>query len=137
MIRLAFAFIVSLSLLPLSVQAKSHNGFSHPSKPIVLNSTKPEFSIRLKSNRTTGYSWFMISHDAKLVRIMGSKYIKPNSKRMGEPGMSVWTFRMLPEAFKVQHATKIRLLYARPWEMKKGKVVTFIIVSRSKAHLRT
>lgn len=137
MLKHVIKLALILSFLPFGAYAQSQTGFSHPKKPIVVSSDKPEFTLQLKSNRTTGYSWFMISYDRKLIRIMGSEYIAANMKRMGEPGMSVWHFRMLPEAFKVQHATKIRLLYARPFELKKGKIVTFIIVTHSKPYLRT
>ncbi|HLB58345.1 MAG TPA: protease inhibitor I42 family protein, partial [Gammaproteobacteria bacterium] len=35
---------------------------------IVLTSTQPEFVIKLKSNATTGYSWFLRKYDPHFVR---------------------------------------------------------------------
>ena len=35
------------------------NAMSDPSKPIVVQSSAPEFTIHLASNPTTGYSWFL------------------------------------------------------------------------------
>lgn len=86
-------------------------------KPIVnLTAKNPTFIIKLKSNPTTGYSWFLRDYNISIIDPIGHKYQSPDKKLIGAPGYELWTFRAKPAAFKVPQQTLIRFVYARPWE---------------------
>lgn len=94
---------------------------------IMVTAGHPEFTIKLKSNKTTGYSWFLNSYDARLVQPVKASYEAPTDKKlMGAPGFEVWTFRLKPEAFTVPQQTQIRFVYVRPWDKAEAaKVLNF------------
>lgn len=105
------------------VQAKtSIPNYSDSQKAIVLNSKQAQFSIRLPSNRTTGYRWFIHQLDDSLVSLLSEHYDAPhNPKLLGAPGSVTWTFHLNPKAIKGAYRTHIGFVYARPWEVDKAK----------------
>lgn len=115
MVSFAFAKTVNL-------QASDHN------KPILVKSSAPEVMISLPSNRTTGYSWFLLSYNSNHIEPVRKKFNAPTSTMLGAPGESVWTFRVLDPAFLVPQVTKITMIYARPWDLSdaRKKVITII-----------
>jgi predicted secreted protein len=83
----------------------------------MITSDKPVFVIKLKSNATTGYSWFLREWDAGLIEPVKHQVEAPADKKlMGAPGYELWTFRAKSAAFVVPEETTIRFVYARPWE---------------------
>jgi inhibitor of cysteine peptidase len=105
-------------------------------KPIVMVTTdNPEFIIKLKSNPTTGYSWFMRDYAANLIEPVKHEFLPPNNKLVGAPGYELWTFRARPDAFIVPQQTTIRFVYARPWEA--SDTTTQVIFKVTTAQART
>ena len=101
-------------------------------KPILVNSLHPTFHIILNSNRTTGYSWYLLSMDPHFVQPVSAIFQPPQNKELvGAPGKVNWTFKMKATAFKVPLVTNIVLIYARPWDLSQAerRVVT-VITSR-------
>lgn len=101
---------------------------------VVVTAEQPEFSIKLKSNPTTGYSWFLREYHSRYLTPVKHVFQAPvNRKLVGAPGFEVWTFRMKPEAFTVPLQTALRFIYARPWE-KSGQstAVVFWISTQEK-----
>lgn len=97
-------------------------------KPVVMvQSTHPEFTIKLKSNPTTGYNWYLRGYDTTLIEPIKRHYeVSPNKKLLGAPGYETWTFRIKAHGFVVPMQTFIRFVYARPWEMNsQAKQVVF------------
>ena len=97
-------------------------------KPVVMvQSTNPEFTIKLKSNPTTGYTWFLRGYDATILEPIKKHYeASPNKKLLGAPGYETWTFRVKAHGFVVPMQTFIRFVYSRPWEMNsQAKQVVF------------
>ena len=95
-----------------------------PNKPIVITSKKDRaFKITLKSNPTTGFSWFLKGYNHKLVKPVSQKYISPKTKMMGAGGYAVWTFKLKKKAFVVPQTTVITMVYQRPWTVE-GKTVS-------------
>jgi inhibitor of cysteine peptidase len=93
---------------------------------VSVKSSDPIFTIQLKSNPSTGYSWSLKKYDAKLVVLVKHTYKRPNTKLIGAPGYEVWTFRMTRAAFAKPQQTTIRFVYARPWKGgAKGKEILF------------
>lgn len=82
---------------------------------IVVEQKHPEFVIKLKSNPTTGYAWFLREYNSKLIVPIAHRYEAADTKLVGASGFEYWTFRMRAEAFSVPQQTQIRLIYSRPW----------------------
>jgi inhibitor of cysteine peptidase len=83
----------------------------------IISSDKPVFVIKLKSNPTTGYSWFLRESNPELFEAVKHQYEAPADKKlMGASGYELWTFRAKPAAFVVPQQTAIRFIYTRPWE---------------------
>jgi inhibitor of cysteine peptidase len=104
--------------------------FTDPSKSIIVKKSKPEFTIVLKSNPTTGFSWLLKNYDVNLMVSVENKYFSPKAEKMvGAPGYEMWTFRVKPSGFVVPQTTHITLVYARPWTEKGAKVTNFKVVT--------
>jgi len=100
----------------------------------VVQANQPEFSIKLKSNPTTGYSWYLRSYDANLVQPVKHVYEAPaNKKLIGASGYEIWTFRVKANGFLVPMQTAIRFVYTRPWEANgQAKQVVFEVATQQK-----
>lgn len=104
--------------------------FNDPAKPVMVPQSAPTFTIRLKSNPTTGYSWFLKSYDAKYIKPVDHKFIPPQRRMMGAAGYQEWVFTATPAAFKNSVTTHIRLVYMRPWEKKFVQDARFKIITK-------
>lgn len=87
---------------------------------IHVNQHKPQFSITLDANHTTGYAWSLKHYDKKLISLVNHKYIRPHSTLIGAPGYEKWTFEAKPSFFKHSTTTIVSLDYARSWEHGKS-----------------
>jgi len=80
--------------------------------------------VKLRSNRTTGYSWAEVKGktDAKVLKSDGGEYKVDEhpAGMVGVGGNEVWTFTALAAG-----RTEIVLGYARPWEKDKEPAQTF------------
>lgn len=83
---------------------------------IVVTQDHPEFTLKLRSNPTTGYSWFLREYNSKLIAPVKHSYQPPDSKLIGAGGFDVWTFRVTRAAFLVPQQTALRMVYVRPWQ---------------------
>jgi inhibitor of cysteine peptidase len=83
---------------------------------IVATPDKPSFTIKLQSNPTTGYSWYLRGYDASLVTAQTHHFQAATRQLVGAPGYELWTFHVKPAGFTVPQQTVIRFVYARPWE---------------------
>jgi len=84
----------------------------HPN--IMVMSSQPEFVLKLKSNPTTGYSWFLREYDKNLITPIKHEFKAPESKLLGAPGYELWSFKVNRESFIVPTQTIIRMIYTRP-----------------------
>jgi|SRR5579862_7396779 len=94
----------------------SDDFYSEDKLNISVDAMHPEFTIKLKSNPTTGYSWFLREYDANLLTPLKHKFAKPSQKLIGAPGYELWTFHVKPSGFIVPQLTTIRMVYTRPWQ---------------------
>jgi predicted secreted protein len=102
--------------------------FSDPSKPIVADENSATFIVRLKSNPTTGYTWFIKQINPQILKIDAHRYVPPQRQIPGAGGYEEWAFRVKPNAFKAAPiSTTIQMFYARPWEKREGKPITFTV----------
>lgn len=96
---------------------------------VVVTKNNPEFTIKLKSNPSTGYSWFLRDYNMDLIQPIKHSVEKSTDKKlMGASGYEVWTFQTKPAAFVVPHQTLIRFYYSRPWEtIGPGSQIAFTV----------
>ncbi|MES2217864.1 MAG: protease inhibitor I42 family protein [Pseudomonadota bacterium] len=86
-------------------------------KPVAMvTNEQPEFIIKLRSNPTTGYSWFLRGYNSEIIQPIKHLYQASDTKMTGAPGFELWTFKVKPSGFVVPQQTMIRFVYARPWE---------------------
>ncbi len=81
-----------------------------------MTSSQPEFVIKLKSNPTTGYSWFLREYDNTIMTAVKHRFQPPTQALIGASGFELWTFRVKPAGFVVPQQTTIRMVYMRPWQ---------------------
>ena len=104
------------SELNSSATGESDNIYSEDKQNIAVIPHQPEFVLKLKSNPTTGYSWFLREYNASLISPVKHTFQHPSQKLIGAPGYELWTFRVKPAGFTVPQQTIIRMIYARPWQ---------------------
>lgn len=94
--------------------------YSETQLNITIDKKNPTFRIRLKSNPTTGYSWFLREYDHELIMPVKSEFEPAKTDLVGGPGSQLWVFKVKPGAFTVPSQSVIRLIYARPWQGAEG-----------------
>lgn len=100
---------------------------------IVVTSDVPKFTIKLRSNPTTGYSWFLREYDANIMQPLKREFVQGDKKLIGASGYELWTFKVKSSGFTVPQQTSIRFSYARPWESaESSSQVVFHISTQGK-----
>lgn len=102
--------------------------FTDPAKSIIVNRSQPVFHIVLKSNPTTGYSWFLKEYDINVIKPVNHIYYPPNNKLVGAPGYEDWIFKVKVDGFKTPRVTDVSLVYMRPWEGQDTKPTNFKVI---------
>jgi predicted secreted protein len=97
-------------LLPIPIYTDS-------SQTITVTQKSPEFTIQLKANPTTGYTWITKKYDQQLLTLVNYHYNPPSLQMPGAGGIAEWDFRAKPQAFVKTQTTIIHLLYARSWDL--------------------
>lgn len=95
---------------------------------IQVSQKKPNFSIQLPANPSTGYQWFLQHYNARLIQPLSSTFIHPSNNLIGSPGKSQWEFSAKNAAFIVPQSSKLRFEYRRPWEDTAVKKQTVTVV---------
>jgi inhibitor of cysteine peptidase len=91
---------------------------SDNSTRVVLN-VGDTFSVKLKSNMTTGYSWNVASTPPCVQQVAADRESKKNA-RVGEPGFQTFVFKTADAC-----DAKLRLNYLRPFEKDPQPAKTF------------
>lgn len=87
---------------------------------VVMAEEGKEFTVRLGSNRTTGYVWRPAAPpDDKVVKLVRSDYAAFEGGRVGSGGEDVFTFLAVGKG-----NTEITMEYVRPWEKPHSPVKT-------------
>jgi predicted secreted protein len=84
----------------------------------ILTKTQPVYSLRLNSNATTGYAWFLVSYPHRLIKVVQHRYVAPKRKMPGAGGYEVWQFKAKKAALAYPQVIQVKMLYARPWEVQ-------------------
>ena len=90
-------------------------------KPIVVQPGQTTIHLPIKTNRTTGYKWYLESYDSNFIHPVSSSYEAASSNLIGAPGVTNWKFKVLETAFCVPTVTKITLRHARTWDKDHGE----------------
>ncbi len=109
--------------------------YTDATRAITVSADHPEFSIRLKSNPTTGYGWYLKTWPNTWLKVMGQEYTASNLALAGSGGEEVWNFKMLPKAFDARMLMSIEFVSIRPWNMQKADNSTsqiFYVVTEAK-----
>lgn len=104
-------------------------------KPYVaITSSNASFVLKLKSNPTTGYAWYLRDYDDDLIVPIKRDYQKPETNLAGAPGFELWTFKVKPSAFVVPQQTAIRMVYARAFSGENVTPLMFTVSTSSSAN---
>lgn len=118
--RIQTVLLLALSLITTAfAQDTSTDSYTYTQDKlgVMVASDHPEFKIQLKSNASTGYSWFLRGYDRNLIQPVKHEFLAPTDKNLiGAPGNEVWTFNVMPAGFAVPQQTLLTMVYARPWE---------------------
>jgi predicted secreted protein len=93
----------------------------------MVSKKEPQFIIKLQSNPSTGYSWFLQDYNQSIVQPLKHTYESGDKTLMGAGGVEIWTFKIKPEGLIVPQQTSLHFLYARPWSEENTKEVIFQI----------
>lgn len=118
---------------PAVTSEKGANIYTEDKQNIVISASQPEFILKLKSNPTTGYSWYLREYDSAIITPVKHSFLPPTRMLIGASGFELWTFRVKPAGFSVPHQTAIRMVYARPWQSNDGATQSvFLITTQGK-----
>lgn len=107
--------------------------FTDPTRAITITADNPEFSIRLKSNPTTGYRWYLKALPSTWLEVLGEDYVPSNTTAVGAGGEETWHFKVLPEGFKARMLLSIEFVSVQAWNMKGPSTTqSFYVVTESK-----
>lgn len=136
--KLIFTLSIALIALLAGVVAMANNlsdptEYADITKPIVREASEPDFKIKLTANPSTGYRWFydrQHSDETGWIEAVSSEYLPAADKRVGSAGTNIWEFKIKSQAFIVPSILKVRLVYARAWELDKpAKTLDLTIVT--------
>jgi predicted secreted protein len=90
---------------------------------IVMTEEGKEFTVRLDSNRSTGFQWRPAEPlDERFVKLVRSEYVPFDTDAIGAGGEEIWTFLATGKG-----ETEFALEYVRPWERNRSDVKTATI----------
>lgn len=115
--RIIYCLLLGISLYQVELCAENNpQTVTNDTKPIVVDSKQTHFTIRLKSNPTTGFRWFIRSYPPDFITPVKHSIEKPDSRLMGAPTQEWFEFKIKRSAFAAPHQFIIRFNYMRPFE---------------------
>ncbi|MBN1683827.1 MAG: protease inhibitor I42 family protein [Gammaproteobacteria bacterium] len=109
--------------IPIIILAVLSLGVGYAMVAQTLSSNNPVYTLQLKSNPTTGYSWFIMNYDHDLLQLKSHRYVGSSNKNLvGAGGYEIFEFQATPQALTGPHTTAVKMIYARPWELKNGQI---------------
>jgi len=101
---------------------------TNPAKSIQVVKDQPEFTIKLRSNATTGYAWFIVNYDKQLMTVESHSYHAPDAKVVGAAGYQLWKFKAKPGAFIAPQMTSIEMSYTKPWDAEDSTSIKLTVM---------
>ncbi len=106
-----------------AAQADTADDFTNPAKPLFINAKTQTLTVKLKSNPSTGYTWYLQSIDSPWLQPVSHQYVAANSGLMGAPGYDVWTFNVKANYQNIPFYSEIELIYTRAWQVNSSPTV--------------
>lgn len=130
-IKIVISVLIAI-LIGVTGLAQAETEYTGQKLNVVVTQDQPEFTIKLKSNQTTGYSWFLREYNTDLVLPIKHHFEKADTTNVGAGGLEIWTFRVKRLGFSVPQQTVLRFVYARPWQGAEGATSLVFRVSTMK-----
>lgn len=129
-----YHWLFSLLVFFLSMTAYGAQSplMTEPTKSIVVQPNQKTIVLRLRSNPTTGYSWYFESTKPAWLRVVSRQFVAPKTQLVGAPGYEEWTFGVPKLSGSIPRIASIVMRYARPWDIKGSKPTTFYVVFTAK-----
>ncbi len=104
--------------------------FAENNNIVQATNSKPNFLIKIKSNPSTGYKWYIKDYDRNLLYLTKHDYVAPKKEGglVGAAGEEQWGFRLAPGANNASYVTEVTLVYMRPWDIKSMQETKYYIV---------
>lgn len=120
----------SKNIAAVATQNKQDLGASAFSKEVTpISHADGTATLRLESNQSTGYSWYLASYNGSRIRPVSQKFIAPSSGLAGAPGVSEWTFHVSENALLVPQLIRVKMVYARPWDLSSAKTKNYYFLT--------
>ncbi len=121
MLRTTLLALAALALPALAASAGSPARFSGADngRTVTLH-VGDRFTVALKENSTTGYSWKVVSSGEPAVKQVGQPTFKTDSSLHGAGGTVTYRFRAAAEG-----TGALELVYVRPWQKDAAPEATF------------
>jgi predicted secreted protein len=82
---------------------------------LIVNSCAPQFTVELKANASTGYSWKVVKYDETHFQFLRQDYVAPNTGLIGAVGTAALIFE-LKAGQTYPSDTEMSFVYGRSWE---------------------
>lgn len=92
---------------------------------IVIPYGQQQFTLALKANPTTGFTWVLKAYDHRQLQLLSQHYQAFNPQRIGASGVEFFHFQLKTSQNQCQQGT-IRLGYERPWEKNNDSHATIV-----------
>jgi inhibitor of cysteine peptidase len=111
--------VIAILGIGFSLSTYAIETYTEKQLAITVNQQDTQFKIKLKSNPSTGYVWFLRDYNDKLIAPIRHAFEEvpaEEKKIVGAPRYEIWTFRVKPAFFLVPQQSLLRFIYARPFE---------------------
>lgn len=120
LLKYVLPLLVIFLLDKCEMPQKSLNLSEEDNRKQFILSKEGEIQIALKAIPSAGYTWTISNIDTSLLKQIGEMKFKPESKKLGSPGMQIFHFQSTQKG-----KITLRLIYRRPWEREKPPEDTF------------
>ena len=119
----------SIAALPMNRKQAQKLAFTDFSKGLVVSKKTPMVVLKLQSNPSTGFRWYLKQYNKGLLNLIDARYYAPDDNKPGAAGFTVWRFHVKANAALGPRVTDIKLVYARTWDLNtiKSQIVTLFI----------
>lgn len=124
--------LLCMLLSNASLAAESTEYYTEDKPNIMVSKDHPQFTLKLKSNPTTGYSWYLREYNSRVITPIKQSFEPSKQQLIGAPGYEFWTFKVKPDGFVVPQQMMIRMIYARPFSTDGGTQVIFRVSTQGK-----
>jgi len=121
----SIVIIITLITVQAACAAEDFPSYSITDKKICLKQGIKQFSVRLPSNPSTGYSWFLKNSNSTIIKLVKKKYFPPKTNNIGAPGTMVFVFEVLPGK-TIKGNINLIFVYKRPFNNEIAKVKNYL-----------